>query len=96
MDKLFSVQVLSYNLLNNLINCTNENSKTKKKYSHSENKKKRFFLAVFVTNSRNDIQQYVALKDNTLFCKKKKKNEYIYHFCSKKNILKVLMKVNCN
>lgn len=73
MDKLFSVQVLSYNLLNNLINCTNENSKTKKKYSHSENKKKRFFLAVFVTNSRNDIQQYVALKDNTLFCKKKKK-----------------------
>lgn len=35
-------------------------------------KKKRFFLAVFVTNSRNDIQQYVALKDNTLFCKKKK------------------------
>lgn len=73
MDKLFSVQVLSYNLLNNLINCTNENSKKKKKYSHSENKKKRFFLAVFVTNSRNDIQQYVALKDNTLFCKKKKK-----------------------
>lgn len=75
MDKLFSVQVLSYNLLNNLINCTNENSK--KKYSHSENKKKRFFLAVFVTNSRNDIQQYVALKDNTLFCKKKKMNIYI-------------------
>lgn len=73
MDKLFSVQVLSYNLLNNLINCTNENSKKKKKYSHPENKKKRFFLAVFVTNSRNDIQQYVALKDNTLFCKKKKK-----------------------
>lgn len=89
MDKLFSVQVLSYNLLNNLINCTNENSKKKKKYSHSENKKKRFFLAVFVTNSRNDIQQYVALKDNTLFCKKKK-NEYIYHFCSKKTFLKFL------
>lgn len=33
--------------------------------------KKKIFLAVFVTNSRNDIQQYVALKDNTLFCKKK-------------------------
>lgn len=51
--------------------------------------KKKIFLAVFVTNSRNDIQQYVALKDNTLFCKKKK-NEYIYHFCSKKTFLKFL------
>lgn len=39
----------------------------KKKYSHPENKKKGFFLVVFVTNSRSDIQQYDALKDNTLF-----------------------------
>lgn len=52
----------------------------KKKYSHPENKKKGFFLVVFVTNSRSDIQQYDALKDITLFWKK---NEYIYHFCSK-------------